>query len=246
MTLAGDQAAMYELEDPRGYTSMTNERYLHLYPLWCLPQPVWFNRVDDLSRPFLSFLNVRFALAGPREAMPAGWREVTRGPHLSVFENPRSLPRAFAPGTIRFHGPLEDPLKEMVAASDFAEHSWIDDARLAGKEIANGRARVSTRRDGIDLHLDVDATSPAWIVVSQTFWKGWRAEVDGMNTPLHYANLAFFGFHVPAGRHRVLLRYWPTSITLGFVSFALTILAIVGMAAVNRLRTITPGPQTPD
>ena len=232
LTLPANQAAMYELEDPRGYTSMTNTRYLHLYPLWCIPQAVWFNRVDDPNRPFLSFLNVRYAIGHPGEPVPAGWRELVRGPDCSVFENPRALPRAFAPERIRFHGPREDPLPEMLAATDFGKMAWIDDGVSAGKEIANGRARVSTRREGIDLFLDVDAAAPAWIVVSQTFWRGWKAEIDGTAAPLHYANLAFVGVRVSAGRHRIALRYRPMSVEVGFLAFALTVVGI----AIVRLR----------
>ena len=33
---------------------MTFTRYVYTYDLWCKAQPVWFNRVDDLTRPFLS------------------------------------------------------------------------------------------------------------------------------------------------------------------------------------------------
>jgi hypothetical protein len=228
LTLPANQGAMYELEDPRGYTSMTNSRYLHLYPLWCVPQPVWFNRVDDPNRPFLSFLNVRYAIGGPADAAPAGWREFARGPDCSVFENPRALPRAFAPGRIRFHRPPDDPLPEMLSAADFGSLAWVDDATLAGDEIENGHARVSTRRAGTDLLLDVDAEAPAWIVVSQTFWRGWKAEIDGNRAPLRHANLAFLGLRVPAGRHRVVLRYRPASVGLGFLAFGVTVLAIAG------------------
>ena len=69
-------AALYELEDVRGYEALTLQRYFDTYGAWCVHQPVWFNRVDDLSRPMLDLLNVRFAVASDKLDPPEWWREV--------------------------------------------------------------------------------------------------------------------------------------------------------------------------
>ncbi|MFN2386149.1 MAG: YfhO family protein [Thermoanaerobaculia bacterium] len=64
-SLLPNQSTLYGLEDPRGYEAMTDARYFDTYPLWSIDQPVWYNRVDDLTTPFLA-LNVRFALVPRR------------------------------------------------------------------------------------------------------------------------------------------------------------------------------------
>ena len=65
----------YDVEDPRGYEALTFAPFFITEPLWCgRDAAVWFNRVDDLQRPFLSFLNVRFALQRAEEDVPPGWR----------------------------------------------------------------------------------------------------------------------------------------------------------------------------
>ena len=229
-SLPPNQSALYELEDPRGYTSMTNSRYLHLYPLWCVPQPVSFNRVDDPTRPFLSLLGVRFALGRPNQQMPAGWREFVRGDDCAIFENPSALPRAFAPERIRFQGPQDDPLEAMRAVADFRAIGWVENVALAGRESENGRATVKTVRRGTDLTLDVDADAPAWIIVSQTFWRGWRAELDGVSAPLSFGDYAFLAVRTPAGRHRIDLRFRPTSFTIGVASCLLAIVVVFGIS----------------
>ena len=61
-------SALYELEDVRGYEAMTFSRYVATYDAWCTHQPVWFNRVDDLTKPFLSMINVRYAIASDERA----------------------------------------------------------------------------------------------------------------------------------------------------------------------------------
>jgi hypothetical protein len=67
-------ATLYGLEDVRGVPSLTLRAYAETFPLWCKPQPVWFQRVDDLGRPFLSFLNVRYALS--ERPAPPGWKQI--------------------------------------------------------------------------------------------------------------------------------------------------------------------------
>ncbi len=224
-----NQSPLYELEDPRGTQAMTNMRYWMTYPLWCVFQPVSFNRIDDPTRPFLSFLNVRFAIAGPEEPVPAGWREFARGKNCALFENPTPLPRAFAPERIRFVRDGGGTVEEMKSCADFSRIAWIEDPRRNPGEIVNGPAEVTTKRDGPDLSLDIRAESPSWIVVSQTAWKGWKAFLGGERIPIHFANHAFLGFQVPSGSHRVRLLYRPDSFRIGL---AVSVFSIAAVSAV--------------
>jgi hypothetical protein len=77
--LLPNSSALYELEDVRGYESMTLRALYETYPLWCVPQAAWYNRVDDLEKPFLSFLNVRYAI------VPRGYRVPPGGPGSRRF-----------------------------------------------------------------------------------------------------------------------------------------------------------------
>ena len=99
-------SAAYGLEDVRGYTAMTFLPYYRTYPLWSTYQPGWFNRVDDLDKPFLSFLNVRYAITSSNERDHEGWREVARDRGSKLLENTRVLERAFIPNTSTGAGSL--------------------------------------------------------------------------------------------------------------------------------------------
>lgn len=225
--LQPNQSALYGIEDVRGYEGVNNARLVETFPLWSKPQHLWFNRVDDPSRPFLRFLNARFLAAVPSAPPPAGWSPVARGASLSIFESPVALPRAFAPARIRFTGGAAASIDEMKGCDDFSRVAWIEDPGEAPREIDNGRAGVRVREEGPDLVLDVDAAAPAWIVASETNWKGWRAREDNTRFPLRFANHAFVGFRVPAGRHRIRLEYRPRSFLLGAIFAGVAVLAAV-------------------
>jgi hypothetical protein len=57
--------------------------------------------------------------------------------------------------------------------------------------------------------FDVDATDRAFVVLADTYFPGWTARVDDRPVPLHRVNQLARGVAVPAGHHRVTMRYLP-------------------------------------
>ncbi|MDQ5858378.1 MAG: hypothetical protein M3542_08915, partial [Acidobacteriota bacterium] len=119
-------AALYELEDVRGYEAMTFQPLTETFPLWCVPQPVWFNRVDDPERPFLSFLNVRWILVPEDWRPPPDWRTLAAGDGTKLVENPRALQRVFAPRMVRAEATNGAALGVLASISDFGAFGVVD------------------------------------------------------------------------------------------------------------------------
>jgi len=227
-------AAHYGLEDVRGYQAMTFARLAETFSLWSIPQPVWSNRVDDLTAPMLSLMNVRFALGIPDASVPPGWRLIGKYPGYQLLENSHALPRAFVPRSI--HVDAGDVTPAMRACRDFAAEAWIE---LNGPPMtfANGAGNVTARADGAHLTLHASMRSPGWVVVSETAWKGWRAVMDGKTIKLHFADRAFLGIHVPAGEHDIELSYQPKAVTNGGIVSIATVLGLVGGAMVRKKKS---------
>jgi hypothetical protein len=219
-------AGMYGLQDARGYEAMTFRRLADTYPLWSVFQTAWFNRVDDLSRPFLSYLNVRYAIS--EWDAPEGWRVIAQDRGTRLLENERVLPRAFVPASIRFHKDPKVILDEMTRAANFHETAWIEMSSYPPQYAPNGPGRLTVRRRRADFEIDAVMENAGWVVISETAWKGWRAYIDGNRVATHYANHAFLGVHVPAGTHRLRLTYYPESFVLGrTISVTTLVLCIV-------------------
>jgi hypothetical protein len=206
-------SALYGLEDVRGYESLVLNRFAETWPLWCLPQFASHNRVDDLSRPFLSFLNVRYAVAEPGVSAPSGWVTIASGPDGTLLENRSSLPRAFVPRRVRVEPDARSRIAGMAAESDFARTAWV--AAGAPGESPNGAASLRVREIGPDLVIEADARERALVATSIPDWPGWRARSEGRDVLLTTVNHAFVGFWLPPGRHVVRLHYLPGSFVLG-------------------------------
>src|SRR5207248_2543303 len=168
-------SALYELEDVRGYEALTFARYIETYRLWCVPQSVWFNRIDEY-KPFLDFLNVRYSVAGDAP-VPKGWHLAAKQRGAQLFENDRAIERAFLPRRVRVGVPEGDALNEMADTNDFRETAWIE-APLPRQELANGTGRIHIERAGSGFHIDADMETNGWMVISEPAWKGWRAYLD--------------------------------------------------------------------
>jgi hypothetical protein len=223
-------AALYEVEDVRGYEAMTFKPLFDTFSLWCVFQPVWFNRVDDPGKPFLSFLNVRYVVAPRGYPPPEGWKTLHKSDQGELVENPRVLARAFVPRFLRYEPDGARQVALLGGIRSFADEGIIGGERPAGtfaiEARANGQASVRIASyEPQRMALEIDARQPALVATSMTAWPGWKLTVDGARRALVPYNHAFLGFRVPAGRHTAVLRYMPDSFVAG------SVISLVSLAA---------------
>jgi len=97
---------------------------------------------------------------------------------------------------------------------------------LVGTEACADRGVVFTqvedRSDG-RLVLRFDAPVNGVVLISDAYYPERRAYVDGQRVPAFKANVAFTAIRVPAGQHRVELRFVPVSFYAGAVITAITL-----------------------
>jgi uncharacterized membrane protein YfhO len=74
------------------------------------------------------------------------------------------------------------------------------------------------------------------VFLSEPFYPERVALVDGQPVQARKANLAFMAVPVPAGRHRLELRYVPSSFNTGLGVTALTMVAWTGASVLTRWR----------
>ena len=240
--LVPDTAALYGLEDPRGYEAMTFQRFHETYPLWSRAMPVSYNVVEDRSKTFLSFLNVKYAIGSLEQEPDEQWKLVLQDRDHRLFENTRVVPRAFVPRHVRYERTDDGVLRGMRFTTDFADTAWIAVPQYPAHEIANGPGTLVTRRDGLAYEIDATMDLDGWVVISDTKWPGWRAYIDGRRVETHYANHAFIGVFVPKGKHHLRVVFHPEAFTRGRNITLVTILGVIVFFALRRYRRQYPRP----
>jgi len=93
--------------------------------------------------------------------------------------------------------------------------------------------------------VTISATAPsdAWLVLTDTYFPGWRAEVDGRPTAIAPANYAFRAVTVPAGTHTVTFTYEPASFRVGLFISLLALAACAAAAPAAMLSRRRPSPR---
>lgn len=77
------------------------------------------------------------------------------------------------------------------------------------------------------LRVHVDTPAAALLILSEPYYPGWQAAVDGRPAPLLRVDYILRGVPVPAGSHTVTLNFRPLSFTVGAVASGLALLAVV-------------------
>ncbi|OPY78935.1 MAG: Bacterial membrane protein YfhO [Syntrophorhabdus sp. PtaU1.Bin153] len=86
-----------------------------------------------------------------------------------------------------------------------------------------GKTRlISYKPDNMVIYCEAD--SDGFLYASDTYYPGWKAYVDGKETGIYRANLAFRAVPIPKGNHTVSFRYVPLSFYSGL---GLTIIGIL-------------------
>jgi hypothetical protein len=231
-----DAAALYGLEDVRGYEAMTFLRLAETYSFWSVQSAASYNNLPDKSRPFLSLLNMKYLITLPNEQPDEQWKLVMEDRNARLFENTRVIPRVFIPRRVRYEKRQEEVVYGLSKQTDFADIAWIIAPEYPPHEIGNGRGTLVTKRNGRKWDITANMLENGWIVLSETAWKGWRAYVDGKRVQTHFADHAFIGVYVPQGKHEVRVVYEPESFTRGRNVSLATVVGLVAFFVWRRKR----------
>lgn len=168
--------------------------------------------------------------------------------HPKVFENVDAFPRAWVAYSWRGADGFEDALAKVTRSSADAlrEAPVIEDVRSSrsfqsSTSTSSDPARLRTSRPN-EVAMDVSARRAGHVILADTFYPGWRAEVDGEEVPIKAANGAFRAVAVGAGHHEVRFTYASAAVRWGWISTLLTFaaLAVVAGASLARRRFHRP------
>lgn len=196
---------------------------------------------DNVNSP-LQVLQVRDLLG----SLP-GYQRVGQSGYAWIFENNHALPRAWSPQQSIMAS--ESQIRDALLLGNLPNGDNFDPARTmlveTGSQLASGEdipASVKTiAYEGGRIELSVSAAATANVVVSESYYPGWRLQIDGKDAPLERVNFILIGFGVPPGLHRAVLWYEPRVYWLGLAISAGTLIA-GGIATwvVLRLRRQSP------
>jgi len=152
------------------------------------------------------------------------------------------LPRFFLVSEVRRAANLNEALSALRAREFDPRRMAVVEGLGPTERLGTGEVRV-LRYTAREVDLETDTTAGAFLVSSEVHYPGWRAWVGGRERPLVLTNGAFRGLAVPAGRHRVRMRFAPRILWWGLGVSALGggLLGLVVLAYAFGRPKLVPG-----
>jgi hypothetical protein len=186
---------------------------------------LWISPVFDL-------VGIRYVLLPPGTPTPRAELTVAYdAPDGRIFRNEAALPRAFLVGRGRCVDDREARRLIAARAVDFRHEVLLADCAEPAPAAEPPGSGASVRITGHGPHaVQVRAVTdrPAYLVLTDTWYPGWTARVDGREARLWRANHAFRAVSVVPGEHLVEFRYEPAWLTIGLATSGVS-LAVVAL-----------------
>jgi hypothetical protein len=179
------------------------------------------------------------------------YQEVYRDGLVAAYANRAAFPRAFYVRRARVADSSEqafstmtqapfDPAQEVVLIPDESSgpvstpSSSEDRSAGAASDGPLGGTIVSATPG--ETVVNESAPGDGYLVLTDAYYPGWHASVDGTERPIVRADLLFRAVAVPAGTHTVRFWFDPFSVKRGLAITALGVLVALGLLVSGRVR----------
>jgi len=179
--------------------------------------------------PLIDMLGVRYlALRGIGEP---GREPLLQQGDITVYENPRFLPRLSFPHTL-VENTSSAEAREKLSRDDFdpREVAYVE---RSGATWQNGDGKaVLVAEKSAELTIHAESTKPSFLLINDLWYPGWKAYWNGARIPLWRTNSILRGIELPVGTGTLILSYEPDSLRYGIL------LAFAGMATIGFLMSL--------
>ncbi len=190
-----------------------------------------YGSVTNMDSPLLDLANVKyiFALKKDKDGKPDSTgeipdkfkrpflRQVFEDKSVVILENTRAKPRAFFIADWDVETDDQKTLAKLID-EDFIGNKKIivkNNIDQMGVNLGNDSSVSFVRYNGSDDLMKVKTDHDGFLFISDSWYPGFKAEVDGLDVPVLQANYAFRAIPVKNGTHVVRIYYQPDSFEMG-------------------------------
>ncbi len=162
-------------------------------------------------------------------------RQMGQMEQIEVYENLRAMPRAWFAGSVVAQS-AADVLKT-IRTGVLANGEPFDPARTALVETEDridvGQDAILSHQPKIELYeanrikLTTETPRNGFLVLSEIYYDGWEARIDGEPAKIHRTNYTLRGVAVPAGRREIEFVYRPQTLRQGAMGGAIGLILLM-------------------
>jgi len=162
----------------------------------------------------------------------------------TIYENRNAIPRAYFVPDVQLVTNEEEMLRTLASPEfDARRYALIEDRLLLESHSESGAETHTAEQQGFvrveqygshEVRLHVEAPTAGFVVLTDLFYPGWRAEVDGTDAEIHRANYLFRMVRVGKGEHEVRFVYSGGTFYKGLVLSVCAVMIMVVYVVVAR------------
>jgi hypothetical protein len=206
------------------------------------PLKVWKASIhNSITKESISLSTVDQAEKISRLLPPDRWKEVHRASDTIVFRNERALPRVWLVGDVKAVSDEEalktitgasesdfDPRRTALVETDVKSSPLL--SQLSGGTVSPNAVAKMSSYESNRLKIDTEAEHPSFLIVSEVNYPGWKARIDGVDTPIYQTDYLLRGVALPAGKHTVEMEYTAPAFWKGLYVSGFTFVIVVALA----------------
>jgi len=220
-----NRGVSFGIYDAYGYGSLYNRRQEEIIDII-----IKSNAPGETN--LLNLLNVKYVIS-PKDFKADGYNIVRKSEKVNIYENKNFLPRAFLTDKAviikdekkileKLKSKDFEPKKEVVLEEDFSYTS--DDqkeplgfARDKLRRRSSDEKAVVLKYAANEIILEAETNMPRFLVLSDTWYPGWKAYVDDKPGKIYRADYILRSVHLESGKHIVRFTYDPFSFKIGAI-----------------------------
>ena len=187
----------------------------------------------DSLFPALNMLNMKYMLLPSRRVVEQNGEQHEITVPVPV-QNPYANGNAWFVSKVKYVDNADDELAALgslntryTAVANKQFQSILGEA----KADTTATAKLATY-EANELSYDVSSKQGGVLVFSDIYYPGWTATIDGQETEIARADYVLRAIQMPAGQHKVVLKFDPQSVhttdTIAYIALALLVLMLIG------------------
>jgi len=233
----------FGIDDIGGYSPFYPKQYgefLHVSQHGIgAPLPHSFSRwvrFKKLDLPMLSLINTKYLLMPPSGVAARPHFRLVYDKEIRIYENTQAFPRIFFVPEYTYCRSPSETLERLCSfeVSDFKDKVLLE-APPSGYHPGKGDAVlepseadidiISYKPDSIDLRIS--CSRKGFLVISNGFDPGWKAQVDGVDTEILRANYIMQALPIDQGNHHVEIAFRPAIVVVSMAISSLGWLILI-------------------
>ena len=197
-------------------------------------------QIDEGFVKVLSLFNAKYLLSWWPIHHP-DLKEVFRSGKTIVYLNQRVFPRCFVvPHSLVIQD--DDVAVRFLFSEKFSPGETVVLSQPPEEEVKSGatasqNVMVELKKYNLtEIILRVKMASPGFLVISDTYYPGWKVSIDGSEGRVYRANICQRAIYLSSGDHHVRFYFAPSSLTLGLIVSASSLLLVVLLLWIRKSR----------